>query len=216
MLGYTHIAEGYLVGVAATSSYKGRLSKSDLRNLIAWGILCGYLPDLDALIYFWKKRSFQIETDFRHHTWPTHTLPVYIILASVIDLWGRWFNSDKVRLAARMLLMGSAVHLLSDTLISGDGIMWKYPLDRKMTVVFNMDAHGLEFQGVVVKHPSFLIELAIIQVALLTWLKRRFSFFRNMNWHWAVLLIGIFNVFYYLFYVLSSNKKGRIANEQDK
>jgi len=95
-------------------------------------IFFSILPDLDAIVFYIRKRGkFKLDTEFQHHFsslahYPLLYIPIIVLfiiniflgsnpLISVIPVIGIYFG-----------------HLLFDTIACGDGIMWaKNPFSRK-------------------------------------------------------------------------------------
>ena len=71
-----HIAGGILATSIALTAIRPSFEVAD--RLILLGAIGASVPDWDILIYILKKRAFVYDTDFRHHTWITHTFPFYI------------------------------------------------------------------------------------------------------------------------------------------
>jgi hypothetical protein len=51
------------------------------------GTLGGLLPDSDLVIYNTLQQPLALNPDIHHHTWPTHTIPFYLIPGGLMALW---------------------------------------------------------------------------------------------------------------------------------
>jgi hypothetical protein len=168
-----HLAGGWLVSRWLIN--KSELPITEKRQLLALGTLAGVLPDLDYLWYAYKKGRFEYKNDFRHHTWISHTFPFYWIPAAVLYGIGVLRRKSKLKLYASFLAAGTTVHLLQDTIGSGDGIMLLYPISKRMYGIGLSGLHGDEWNAKYVESPVYKIELSVCLLAAVTFLYELFK-----------------------------------------
>lgn len=145
-------------------------SKLQRRKLLVFGSIAGTLPDWDYLFYAIKKRGFAYSNDFRHHTWITHTFPLYWSIASLIYLLGVIQKNKAYKNSAAVFAASTSVHLMQDAVGSGDGIMFFYPFSKKMNGVALIGLHGDEWEAKYVSSPIFRLELFIRILGIFTFL----------------------------------------------
>lgn len=127
MLPSGHAAAGYLVavGIGVVLPQAG----SDMVSLLAFGALCGALPDIDMLAAFAKTRSLVIENEKQsHRAYITHT-PVFWIVVALFML----FVSSNASFAI-IVLLAPLSHLFLDSL--EDEIQWLGPWLKKGYSIF--------------------------------------------------------------------------------
>jgi len=163
-----HFAGGWLVSrrILKNKDY----SKPKRRKLLLLGSLFGILPDLDYLWYAYQKTGFEYSSDFRHHTWISHTFPFYWIISAIIYIFGIYKDNKNIKEIAKLFAAGTSIHLLQDTIGSGDGIMLLYPFSKKMGGIGLLGLHGNEWEAKYVKSPIFIVELIIRVLALITFI----------------------------------------------
>lgn len=124
MLPPGHSAAGYLVavGIGVTLPQAG----SDTASLLAFGALCGALPDIDMLAAFAKTRSLVIENEKQsHRAYITHTPLFWIVMALFLLL-----ISGSASFAL-VVFFAPLSHLFLDSL--EDEIQWLGPWSKKGT-----------------------------------------------------------------------------------
>lgn len=154
-----HLAGGWLVSRWLTEKLTS--NKKEYHRLLFLGTLAGVLPDADYLWYVIKKGRIVYKNDFRHHTWVSHTFPFYWIPASLLYSIGMLKNKPGLKNIASVLAAGTTIHLLQDTVGSGDGIMLFYPLSKRMDGLGLNGLHGDEWNAKYTKSRIYLVELAI-------------------------------------------------------
>ena len=162
-----HAAGGLLVTELLTRVVKPA-SPAEHWKMLALGTVAGTLPDWDYLYYLARKRRVTYDSDFRHHTWVTHTFPFYWMLALLIFLSGLFGKKPGLKKAAAVVAASTTVHLVQDMFGSGDGIMAFYPISKQHIGVGLSGLHGREWDQNYVKTPFYLIELGLIFTAGLT------------------------------------------------
>jgi hypothetical protein len=123
--------------------------------------LAGLLPDLDALVVMAAKRQRPHQQKVQHHKYVTHTPLFYLVLTVLLSLFVP---------AGTALLFGVLMftHLVLDSWMTDDGIMWLWPLDHKQFALFPRDLHeggvfGREFYRRALRYKSMIVpELALV------------------------------------------------------
>jgi len=165
---FGHAAGGYLISRLATKSME--LSKSERNKLLILGTIAGTLPDWDYFWYVYQKGELAYSSDFRHHTWVTHTFPFHWVIAGAVYLIGVFRKDKKLKNSAVVLAASTTTHLVQDMIGTGDGIMLYYPFSKQMTGIGLLNVHGDEWERLYTKSPYYLIELAIGAFATITFL----------------------------------------------
>jgi len=96
-------------------------------------IFSSTLPDFD---FFFHRivRKKGLDSDFRHHEWPTHWPLVYspVILIAII------FPS----LRTILICFGCFLHFVMDSFFTADGIMWLAPISKKSFLFCGKETMG--------------------------------------------------------------------------
>lgn len=118
---FAHGFGGYLVTRHLVKRADEKTHSASLfSRYILWGIFCSILPDLD-LLYFYSLDNRQ----HLHHSYWTHMPVFWIFLACAIYSIGHGFFKKSIGLYCLILLAGTILHLLLDTVAGG--IHWLYP-----------------------------------------------------------------------------------------
>jgi hypothetical protein len=166
-----HLAGGYLVTRALLARLKP--PPSEEKQLLVLGTLAGVLPDADTLFHLARTRSLEFGEDFDHHAWITHTFPFYLLPGAGLFLYGRWRNKPRVRRSALVAMVGTTTHLLQDTIGSGTGLMWAWPLSKRMGGFGTLHIKGgRAWLEAYKNHPIAWVERLIILAALFVFLVR--------------------------------------------
>ena len=163
-----HMAGGWLITRGMTRWWK--LSKSERQEFLAFGAIAGSLPDWDYLWYIYRKGRIDYSRDFRHHTWITHTFLFYWILAALVYALGLFRNDTRLKRQAAIVVASTTVHLLQDTIGSGDGIMLFYPFSKRMDGIALSGLHGREWEAHYTASPIYLVEVFTVLLAGLSFL----------------------------------------------
>jgi membrane-bound metal-dependent hydrolase YbcI (DUF457 family) len=164
-----HVAGGYLVTQALLAWLKP--PSSEEKQLLVLGTLAGVLPDGDTLLHLARTRSLEFGEDFDHHAWITHTFPFYLLPGLGLFLYGQWRNRPKIRRGALVVMAGTTTHLLQDTIGSGTGLMWAWPVSKRMGGFGTLNVKGgRAWLEVYANHPIAWVERLIILAALLLFL----------------------------------------------
>lgn len=174
-----HAAGGVIITRALFNILKPNSSSERLSFLVS-GAIAGTIPDWDGLWYLANKKKLAIESDFRHHTWITHTFIFHWFICGVLYLFGNTFQRNSLRKKAIIVGASSTMHLVQDTIGTGDGIMLFYPLTKRMYGIGLSNLHGDEWEADYVKRPIYNVERGIKFIAtvilffeLLGWAKQK-------------------------------------------
>jgi hypothetical protein len=199
MLTYGHVASGIILGTVYRDLTQPTQSRPQIW-LVLWAVVCAFLPDLDAVYHFISVGSIRLGADFTHHHWFSHT-PLPYVLAFVF-LWslGRRQGKQTLVTASQILIAGATIHLLLDTVLSIDGIMWLYPLTRSQIVLFPIQAeHGWAFQSALMHSPYYVLEIAVYSgaaISILRWSRLRVY----LNYYSSLFVVAL--VAYVLFFAV--------------
>lgn len=158
-----HIAGGFLSAGMCVSAIRPAPQVADW--LLFVGAFSGALPDLDALYYLIKKPRSANDEDFRHHTWPTHTFPFYVVPGLAVLGAARILGFAWLQWGVVVFLAGTCMHLVQDMFGSGDGIMLFYPFSKRMFGIELTRSHGRSWLLDYRRTRSFLFERVLILVA---------------------------------------------------
>ena len=163
MLPLGHAAGGYLTGALLAAITKANQRQS--RRLRLLGTLGGLLPDFDLVIYNALRQPLALKSDSHHHTWPTHTIPFYLISGGLLAIWARRTQHIQLAKDATALTASACAHLIQDMFGSGDGIPLLSPVSTRMFGVHLLGVHGKEWRKRYLRDPIFSLEIALILVA---------------------------------------------------
>lgn len=151
----SHASYPSLLFIIITRLLYIQYSLSDLLILIFFSIL----PDIDFLFYKFIKRK-KYDSNFQHHKWFTHWPITYVPLLILL----LFFPSLKLFL----ICYGLFSHLILDTFLAGDGMMWFYPFSKKFFNIFakkTNNHHGPEWFNIYKK--IFIWKIDILAFAVL-------------------------------------------------
>ncbi|HJS20550.1 MAG TPA: metal-dependent hydrolase [Anaerolineales bacterium] len=160
-----HAAGGVIITRILFKVLKPQSSYERLYFLISGGI-AGTMPDWDGLVYIIKKKKLKIESDFRHHTWITHTFVFHLTISGMLYLIGKLLQSNAFKQKALIVGASTSVHLIQDTIGTGDGIMLFYPVTKHMYGIGLSGLHGNEWAADYVKRPIYNVERSLKIIAL--------------------------------------------------
>jgi membrane-bound metal-dependent hydrolase YbcI (DUF457 family) len=176
-----HAAGGVIITRALFRFLKPNTNSERLKFLIS-GAIAGTIPDWDGLLYLMRKKQFKIESDFRHHTWITHTFAFHWVISGALYMYGRIFRKHALMKRAMMVGASTTMHLVQDTIGTGDGIMLFYPFTNEMYGIGLSNLHGNEWEADYVKRPVYNVERSLKFIAflitmfeLLKWVKQKQS-----------------------------------------
>lgn len=168
-----HAPAGYLLTrILTRTAFKDTVDpkRSDrlYQLVMAAGLIGSIIPDFD-FIY----KIFFDASHASHHSYITH-IPFYWILLTVASIaTGKIFKRKKAAVIAVTGCMAALLHLVCDTITAE--IYWLYPFVDKGYNLFKVsDVHIWWVQNYL-DHWTFLIEIAIIAVAGLFFLRIRES-----------------------------------------
>ena len=128
MLPPGHIAAGYLTAEALLKLTHPNITLAQSSALLWWGVLFGFLPDLDTFYVFFQQRAFRIKSSYEnnHRKFFTHAPILWLIPGLLI-----YFLSKDVyhQCIGLVLWLASWSHFLLDSI--EDGVMWLWPFSSK-------------------------------------------------------------------------------------
>ncbi|MCG3206805.1 MAG: hypothetical protein FOGNACKC_00404 [Anaerolineae bacterium] len=166
-----HLAGGYLAARALLNIIKP--APKDELPLLALGTAAGILPDLDGIYHVAATGSLEFGEDYDHHRWISHTFPFYWLPLGLVYGWGRLTHRRRVQQAALVVAAGVTTHLLQDAVGSGTGLMWAWPVSRRMDGICTLHVKGGKaWLAVYNRHPIAWVERLTIVAALLALLRQ--------------------------------------------
>lgn len=143
---FAHFPSGYLLGRAMKCR----------RGPVMWAALVGSIfPDFD-LAWF-----YLIDPSVFHHYYLTHIPAFWMGIAAVV-LPLLWLTKGPM-LPAIAFLAAAMVHMVLDTVAGG--IMWLWPWKSALIRLFIVEPTGSHWIISFIRHPSFVLEAAIIASA---------------------------------------------------
>ncbi|MBU1906504.1 MAG: metal-dependent hydrolase [Candidatus Omnitrophica bacterium] len=153
----SHAAFPSLLFIIAAKLLHIQYFLSDVLILIFFSIL----PDFDFLFHrFIKKRKYDL--NFQHHKWFTHWPITYALLLILL----LFFPNLKLFL----ICYGLFSHLILDTFLSGNGIMWFYPFSKKFFNLFAKELnnyHGQDWFSIYKKKIIWKIDILAFVILLI-------------------------------------------------
>jgi hypothetical protein len=127
MLPFGHIAAGYLTAELLIEVAKPALSINQLHELLWFGALIGFVPDLDMFYAFWRAKSFQHSgQDFNHREFISHAPLLWLFIAILIIVFA---PNLFVRYLGLLVWLGTWSHFLLDS--GSFGVRWLYPFSKR-------------------------------------------------------------------------------------
>ena len=121
-----HIAGGFIATNIILSLINHNLSLSQVQLMYILGSLSGEIPDIDLLLFYFKKNK---KTDSTHREYITHAPLFWLIVSIMISLLGIVIGSKLVIISGIILLAGTWSHFILDSI--EDGIRWLWPISNK-------------------------------------------------------------------------------------
>ena len=179
MLPPGHIAAGFLTAKVLLEVTHPALSQAQQNQLLLWGMLFGFAPDLDFFYAFFKTKSLLIvgEKDVTHRKFWSHAPILWLIAGLLIYFLS---GSEYWKLVGLLVWLGSWSHFALDSIEYG--IMWLWPLDKKVYAFKNREVrlvipeknvfkHSWQFLKIYSTTVTFYLELIIILSAIFIYLK---------------------------------------------
>jgi membrane-bound metal-dependent hydrolase YbcI (DUF457 family) len=160
-----HAAGGVIITRAIFKFLKPN-SGSERLALLVSGAIAGTIPDWDGVLYLMNKKQLKIESDFRHHTWITHTFVFHWVISGALYLLGNILRRSSLKKKALIVGASTTMHLVQDTIGTGDGIMVFYPFTKKMYGIGLSNLHGNEWEADYVKRPIYNVERSLKFIAV--------------------------------------------------
>ncbi len=161
-----HVAGGYLTTRALLQRW--RPAPRERNALLALGLLASTLPDTDVLGYalhrLLRGRSLDF-SEFDHHQWISHTFPPYVALGLLGYGIARGAGSQRWPRRVLVIALMCGLHLLQDSIGSGTGLMWAWPLSRRMDGLVVLGVKGDAWRDVYANHPISWVERGLVALA---------------------------------------------------
>lgn len=159
-----HLAGGFLTARLLLNIIKPE--PKDRVPLLALGTLAGILPDLDGAYHVVRTRSLAFGEDYDHHRWLSHTFPFYWLPGGLLLLWAKRSERPRLKQAALVATASATTHLLQDGVGSGTGLMWAWPISRRMDGICTLHVKGGQaWLEVYQNHPIAWVERLLILAA---------------------------------------------------
>ncbi len=155
-----HVPAGYILG-------KKLQEKLKTQYLLATALVFSFLPDLD-LIWFYLVDG----RAFNHHLYWVHIPFFWVVLFGLGWLLVTFLNKKYQHLKKYIAIAAGAIftHLVLDTYVGG--VAWLYPYSEQLFMLFELEAHYDWWVWNFVLHPTFLLEVVIVAVALYLFFKK--------------------------------------------
>ena len=128
MLPPGHIAAGYLTAKALLHFTHQNLTAHQQNQLLLWGMLFGFIPDIDTFIAFAREKSFwNVGEKNNHRKFVTHAPIIWLVIGLIVLAVAPNVYWKDVGL---LLWLGSWSHFLLDTIQYG--IMWLWPFSKRV------------------------------------------------------------------------------------
>jgi membrane-bound metal-dependent hydrolase YbcI (DUF457 family) len=181
MLPPGHIAAGYLTAQALLHITHQSLTAHQQTQLLWWGMLFGFIPDMDTFIVFAREKAWFVKNqDNDHHKFITHAPVIWLVMGLIVTVIAPNVYWKDVGL---LLWLGSWSHFLLDSVQYGT--MWLWPFSNKLyafkdraVVYIKVDASKNSFLGFwwsfvrsYSKSLAFYLEILIIISAIIIYIK---------------------------------------------
>jgi membrane-bound metal-dependent hydrolase YbcI (DUF457 family) len=173
-----HIATGYLATKGFLMISHGGLDTSQIKSLELMGGILGATPDLDLVFPFLKLKTLKFDTRLSHRRIFTHTPLFYLVLSTMVYVS---VSSLYLKYLAIVFFISAISHFLADSIEYG--IMWLWPFSKKQYALrkvpdenrFTKESIGnfyiKIFKDEYMKNYTFLVEILIITIALITYFR---------------------------------------------
>ena len=179
MLPPGHIAGGYLVSVALLKYTHNNFTAYQIKELLLIGTFFGFAPDIDFFFSFYRARGLVVSSPKDNHRKFYSHAPILWFLAGAIIFLAA--SNPFYRYVGLLVWLGSWSHFFLDSIEYG--IMWLWPLNSR---IYAFKDAGREFEIVqkdfsgfwisfvkrYAKKVSFYLEMLVIVIALITFIKR--------------------------------------------
>jgi hypothetical protein len=180
MLPPGHIAAGYLTAEALLHFTHPNLTAHQQNGLLLWGMLFGFIPDIDTFIAFARERAWFVKNqDNNHRKFITHAPIIWLAMGLIVMAVA---PNEYWKYVGLLLWLGSWSHFLLDSIQYG--IMWLWPFsnriyafkDREKDYVNNAGkdsfiSYWWSFVKAYSQTLSCYLELLIIIVAIIIYFK---------------------------------------------
>lgn len=133
--------------------------------LLPAALIGAVLPDLD-MIWF----HLVDQRSIHHHRYWVH-IPLFWALVAIVILPGLAVWARRYLAVGLVFFAAIFLHLLLDSI--GGGIMWAAPFNDRLYALVTVPATQAHWVLSFVLHWTFLLEIAVLVIAVLLWRKRR-------------------------------------------
>ncbi len=183
MLPPGHIAAGYLTAVVVVKFVYPTANSSLVNEFLLWGMLFGFLPDLDNFFAFYKMKSWWYKKGVdggMHRKFYSH-VPLLWLLAGIILYFG--VSSLYWKTVVVLMVTGSFSHFILDSIEYG--VKWLWPFSDKLYALKNagvnaeIPANGFfnfwfSFLKLYKTRLTFYLEVVVICLAILVFINFKF------------------------------------------
>jgi len=128
MLPPGHIAAGYLTAKALLHFTHSSLPTVQQNQLLLWGMLFGFIPDIDTFIAFAREKAWFVKNqDNNHRKFITHAPVIWLAMGLIVVAVAPNVYWKDVGL---LLWLGSWSHFILDSIQYG--IMWLWPFSNRI------------------------------------------------------------------------------------
>ena len=178
MLPPGHIAGGFLTAYGIIKLTHPQLAPSQINHLFWFGVVFGFLPDMDMFVWFFKRKSFYPNaTREDNHRQSIFHYPLVWLLAGIAI----YFLSATAygKTAGLIVWLASWSHFVLDSIEFG--IRWLWPFSSKFYALKSRThedfgnvgffRHWYRFVKNYFKRASFYLEIIVILTALIIYFK---------------------------------------------
>ena len=178
MLPPGHIAAGYLTTYALLKVTHQNFSPEQTTQLLWWGALFGFLPDIDSFVAFAREKAFMVKNQKNNHRKQfTHAPLLWFIFGMIVVLLA---PNSYWRYVGLLLWLASWSHFLLDSIQYG--IMWLWPFSNRIFALRDRErdfqiqdnsffGYWSTFVKAYANTVSFYLEVLIILIALVIYFK---------------------------------------------
>lgn len=128
MLPPGHIAAGYLTAEALLHFTHPNLTAVQQNQLLLWGMLFGFIPDIDTFIGFVREKTFWgVSEKNNHRKFVTHAPIIWLAMGLIVVVIA---PNEYWKYVGLLLWLGSWSHFILDSIQYG--IMWLWPFSNRI------------------------------------------------------------------------------------
>jgi len=153
-----YLVTRFLIKRAEDKAY----SNAIFSRYILWGVFCSILPDFDLLYFYTLDERLH-----PHHSYWTHMPLFWIFATCAVYSVGHGIYKKPIGLYCLILLVGTFLHLLLDTVAGG--IYWLYPWSGYKFQWFEIQPHYYWWVFNYIFHWTMLMEVTLIMLAIIVY-----------------------------------------------